>query len=493
MATKSKLSFTRTKIVATIGPASNTKETLSDMLEAGVDVFRMNFSHGTHDEHLKFYNIIRDISKTIAVMVDLSGPKFRIGMVDKPFEVKKGDVIILTSQDVVGSESSKRFTVSHSNLPNEVKIGSKLYINDGLVGLNVTKVEKTEIYCSVFAGGPISSKKGINAPNIPLSLYFPTEKDLYDAEFVLDNFDPEPDFFAISFIRRPEDVSQIRELLSKKYKRTKLIAKIEHQDALGQMDAILEAVDGVMVARGDLGIEVPTEDVPIIQKELIKKSNKIGKPVITATQMLESMTFNKRPTRAEAGDVSNAVLDGTDAVMLSGETASGNYPIDSIQYMDRIAKRAEDLLFKSLKTNIEFEEANINNPKSISENLGFAAFNLVHNLQIKAIIAITRTGSTAQIISKFRPLAPILACTGDEVTARQLRLVWGVDPILIPVVTSTEELIFKSIEACYNLGYLKEPDQVLVTAGSLLGGPAKTNLLQILNVADVLALKIKFP
>lgn len=488
----SKSSFTRTKIVATIGPASNTKPILEEMIDKGVDVFRMNFSHGTHEEHLKVYKTIREISKAIAVMVDLSGPKFRIGMVEKPFEAKKGDTIILTSQEVVGSETTKRFTVSHTNLPNEVKVGSKLYINDGLVGLDVTKIDKTEIICNVFAGGPISSKKGINAPKIPLSIYFPTPKDLDDAEFTLDNFDPEPDFFAISFIRRPEDISKIKEMLEKKYKRTKLIAKIEHQDALEQMDAILDVVDGVMVARGDLGIEIPTEDVPIIQKELIKKSNRIGKPVITATQMLESMTFNKRPTRAEAGDVSNAVLDGTDAVMLSGETASGQYPLDAVQYMDRIAKRAESLLFESIKTEVQFEEANINNPKSISENLGFSAFNLAHNMQIKAILAITRTGTTAQIISKFRPNAPILACTGDEVTARQLQLVWGVEPILIPVVTSTEELIFKSIEECNNIGYLEDKDQVLVIAGTLLGVPAKTNLLQVLNVSDVLALTSKF-
>ena len=490
MTTKS--SFTRTKIVATIGPASNTKEILTEMVEAGVDVFRLNFSHGTHEEHLKVYNIIREISKTVAVLVDLSGPKFRIGMVEQPFEVKKGETVVLTTDDVVGSEKQKRFTVSHDRLPQEVQVGSKLYINDGLVGLNVTEVQKNDIICKVFAGGPISSKKGINAPNIPLSLYFPTEKDIDDATFTLDNFDPEPDFFGISFIRRPEDIKEIKKLLEKKYKKTKLIAKIEHKDALTNMDAILNVIDGVMVARGDLGIEIPTEDVPIIQKELIRKSNQIGKPVITATQMLESMTFSKRPTRAEAGDVSNAVFDGTDAVMLSGETASGNYPIDSIEYMDKIAKRAEEMAFKSNEKELHFKDANINNPYSISENLGFSAFTLSKNLPISAILAITRTGNTAQIISKFRPKAPILACTGVETTARQLQLVWGVEPILIPVITSTEELIYKSVVTCYNLKYLEENDQVLIITGNLLGIPSKTNQIQVLQVADVLALKPKF-
>lgn len=490
MTTKS--SFTRTKIVATIGPVSNTKPILTELITKGVDVIRLNFSHGTHEDHLKVYKIVREISNSIAVMVDLSGPKFRIGMVEKAFEVKKGDTITLTTDEVVGSEQNKRFTVSHDKLPQEVKPDCKLFINDGLVGLTVTSVKGNDIICKVFAGGPISSKKGINAPNIPLSLYFPTPKDLNDAEFALDNFDPEPDFFAISFIRRPEDVKPIKDLLEKKYKKTKLIAKIEHKDALECIDEIIEVCDGVMVARGDLGIEVPTEDVPIIQKELIEKSNQIGKPVITATQMLESMTFNKRPTRAEAGDVSNAVLDGSDAVMLSGETASGNYPIDAVEYMDRIAKKAEESVFKNGQADLHFKDANIYNPISISENLGFSALTLSNNLPINAIIAITRTGNTAQIVSKFRPKAPILACTGDERTARQLQMVWGVEPIIIPVIRSTEELIYRSVVTCYEQDYLEVNDQVLIIAGSLLGVPSRTNQIQVLQVADVLALKSKF-
>ena len=492
MATKS--FFTRTKIVSTIGPASNTKKKLQELIEAGVDVIRLNFSHGTHEDHLQVYKLIRELSSTVAVLVDLSGPKFRIGLVDQPFEAKKGDTIILTtsSEDIIGSEESKRFSVSHPNLHAEVSKGSVLFINDGLVELHVQKITGKDIVCQVFSSGIISSKKGINAPDIPLSLYFPTEKDLDDATFTLDKFDPEPDFFAISFIRRPEDVSKIKELINARYKKTKLIAKIEHKDALKCIDDILQVCDGLMVARGDLGIEVPTEDVPIIQKELILKANQVCKPVITATQMLESMTFNKRPTRAEAGDVSNAVLDGTDAVMLSGETASGNYPIESVQYMDRIAKRAETMVFQTNQKEIHFKDANVNNPLSISENLGFSAFTLANNLPITAILAITRTGSTAQIISKFRPKAPILACTGDEKTARQLQLVWGVEPILIPIITSTEELIFKSVIKCYDLGFLTETDQVLVVAGTILGVPSKTNQLQVLKVDDILALKTKF-
>lgn len=489
MTTKS--SFTRTKIVATIGPASNTKEKLQELIEAGVDVMRLNFSHGTHEDHLRVYKLIREISKTISVLVDLSGPKFRIGLVEKPFELKKGDNLILTTDEVVGSEKSKRFFVSHPHLPQEVAQGSVLFVNDGLVELHVQKIQENDIHCQVFVGGPISSKKGINAPDIPLSLYFPTPKDLDDAIFSLDNFDPEPDFFAISFIRRPADVKQIKKLIQERYKKTKLIAKIEHKDALNCIDDILDVCDGLMVARGDLGIEVPTEDVPLIQKELIRKSNQVGKPVITATQMLESMTINKRPTRAEANDVSNAVLDGSDAVMLSEETASGNFPVEAVQYMDRIAKKAETMSFQAGK-DIHFKDANIDNPLSIAENLGFSAFNLTNNLPIDAIVAITRTGSTAQIISKFRPKAPILACTGDEKTARQLQMVWGVEPVLIPVISSTEKLIFESIMECYNLEFLEEKNQVLIITGNTLGVPSKTNQLEVLKVADVLALKDKF-
>lgn len=489
MTTKS--SFTRTKIVATIGPASNTKEKLQELIEAGVDVMRLNFSHGTHEDHLRVYKLIRELSNTVAVLVDLSGPKFRIGLVEQAFELKKGDEIILTTEEVVGSESSKRFFVSHPHLPQEVSKGSVLFINDGLVEIHVQEIKENDIICQVFVGGPISSKKGINAPDIKLSLFFPTQKDIDDATFSLDNFDPEPDYFAISFIRRPEDVQQVKKLIQDRYKKTKLIAKIEHRDALKCIDDILNICDGLMVARGDLGIEVPTEDVPIIQKELIHKANQLGKPVITATQMLESMTVNKRPTRAEAGDVSNAVLDGSDAVMLSEETASGNYPVESVQYMDRIAKKAEVMSFEADK-DIHFKDANINNPLSISENLGFSAFNLTNNLSIDAIIAITRTGSTAQIIAKFRPKAPILACTGDEKTARHLQMVWGVEPVLIPVIESSEKLIYESIMQCYNLEFLEEKGQVLIITGNTLGVPSKTNQLEILKVADVLALKTKF-
>jgi pyruvate kinase len=459
------------------------------MIESGVDVFRLNFSHGTQVSQKKTYDLIRNSiggSDTVAILVDLSGPKFRIGRVSKPFVARKDEIIILTSEEVVGNEKNKRLSVSHKNLPKEVKKGSTLYINDGLVGLTVQKVEGNDIYCKVFSDGPISSRKGINAPDIPLSLYFPTKKDLDDAKFVLENFDPEPDFFAASFIRRAGDLTELKHIIDKSFKKTKIISKIEHLDALDHIDEIIEKSDGIMVARGDLGIEIPTEDVPIWQKRLIKKCNLAGKPVITATQMLESMTTNKRPTRAEASDVSNAVIDGTDAVMLSGETASGKYPIDAIEYMDRIANRAESLIISKVTEGISFAD------KGVPEMLGYNAFVLSKNLDLSAIIAITRTGNTARIISKYRPHIPILACTGVIETARQLRLTWGVNPVLIPIITKTDELIFKSIKECLKKKYIQLKDSVLVVAGTLLGIPSKTNLLQILKVEDVLSLEHSF-
>lgn len=478
--------FTRTKIVATVGPSSNTKAILKKMIIAGVDVFRLNFSHGDHETHQKTYELIRSTADTIAILVDLSGPKFRIGEVETPFTAKKGDTIILTSEDVIGTETTKRLSVSHKNLPKEVKKGSTLYINDGLVGMTVSKVVGNDIHCKVFADGPISTKKGINAPDIPLSLYFPTKKDLHDAKFALENFDPEPDFFAASFVRKPEDLKELRSLIDDSFKKTKIISKIEHRDALKNIDEIIEVSDGIMVARGDLGVEIPTEEVPIWQKKMIKKCNDLGKPVITATQMLESMTTNKRPTRAETSDVCNAVIDGTDAVMLSGETASGRYPIDAIEYMDKIAKRAEELVYSDEETYSFIKGANM------SEMLGYSAYVLANNLNLQAILAITRTGNTARIVSKFRPKIPVLACTGVPETARQMRLTWGVDPILIPIVTSTEELIFRSIKECFKLKYVDEGDNVLIIAGTLLGIPSKTNFLQVLNVGDVISLESKF-
>ncbi|MHA1167158.1 MAG: pyruvate kinase [Candidatus Hodarchaeales archaeon] len=325
---------TKTKIVCTIGPASSKVSIQKKMLKAGMDVCRINFSHGTLEFYEDLFKKIRSITETdLGILVDLPGPKIRIGEVDGKHVLHKGDkFVITTEEDIVGD--NKRVSISHKTLHKETKRGHHLFINDGIVGLKVKKILKKDITCEVIAGGEISSRKGVNCPDVPLSLYFPTEVDLKKLEQAMKL---RPDYVAMSFIRRPEDIIPIRNILEEKYINIKLISKIEHRDAIKNFKQILALSDGIMVARGDLGIEIPTEQVPGVQKDIIRQCNIAGKPVITATQMLESMTYNARPTRAEASDVANAILDGTDAVMLSGETAVGNFPIKVIEIMDKIA------------------------------------------------------------------------------------------------------------------------------------------------------------
>lgn len=481
---------TRTKIVATIGPASDSAEKLVDLVEAGVDVFRLNFSHGTHEYHRNLFKLIKEVGgDRVATLIDLSGPKFRIGDVEEPFELTKGERLILTSREVVCGREERCVTINHKLLPQEVSPGNTLYINDGLVGLRVDKVvDNTDIYTTCFAGGPISSRKGINAPDVNLSISFPTKKDIEDVRFAM-KIGP-PDFFAASFVRKPTDVDKLRVLFKEFGCKVPVIAKIEHGDALKQIDAIVEAFDGIMVARGDLGIEVPTEDVPIIQKDLIRRCNVAGKPVITATQMLESMTNNRRPTRAEASDVSNAVVDGTDAVMLSAETATGRYPTDTVGYMDRIASRAEELVYSRSETYAQdiYKQCKEN----IAEVLGFNTYYAAKKLKPRAILAITRSGGTARLVAKYRPKTPIIACTAIPETARQLQLMWGVIPLIIPVATSIEDLIYHSIGQTYEEGYVGTDDLVIVIAGTLMGLPARTNLIQVFKVGEVLALEAHF-
>jgi pyruvate kinase len=467
---------TKTKIVCTLGPSSNTGSKLKNMIKTGMDVVRINFSHGTHEEHSKIIKLVRKTSNDIAILIDLSGPKFRIGEIKKPFEIKPGDKLVLTSEEIVGDRN--RVSVNHKLLPQEVSPKNELWINDGLVMLQVDRIEEdVDIHTTCIVGGSLSSRKGINAPQVPISLYFPTKKDTDDAKFALDY---EPDYFAASFVRREKDLKPLRELIEKAYKNTHLISKIEHRDALKNIDSIIKASDGIMVARGDLGLEIPTEDVPLVQKDLIKKCNIIGKPVITATQMLESMTSNPRPTRAEASDVSNAVIDGTDAVMLSGETSVGKFPIETIDYMNRIAHRAEEI-FKSKPLEIKYSE------ETLSEVLGHAAQYTASGLDLAGIIAITRTGSTARLVAKYRPKIPIIGATSFPTTYRQLNLVWGVNPLLIDIKTTTDQIILESVEKSLDRKFINEEDKVLVIAGTLLGIPAKTNLIQVVEVSEILS------
>lgn len=470
--------ITKTKIVCTIGPASEKPTVFKELVEAGMDVCRLNFSHGSYIDHKARFKLIKDTSDDLAVLVDLCGPKIRTG------EMKEGTVIktgqqFKVSADVSVEGNSKICTTNYPPLIEDADVGNHLAIDDGLLLLIVTKKTKNELVCKVLNGGPLKSRKGINAPDVPLSLHFPLEKDLEDIRYVLRKLDV--DFFAASFVRRKEDILKIREILDEVHSPIGIISKIEHRDAINNFDEILEVSDGIMVARGDLGIEIPTEDVPIVQKKLISKCNHIGKPVIVATQMLESMINNPRPTRAEASDVSNAIIDGADAVMLSGETAVGKFPIESVQYLEKIARAAEDHgLARPVGYGIE--------RPSITEVFGRGIYIISkeEHLNIKAILTNTRRGSTAKLVAKYRPKIPIIAGTPYPSTVRQLNLVWGVYPIQVKVTNSSNELKYLLTKEANERGLLKGEDQVLIIGGSLLGFPAATNLIQTMKVEDIL-------
>ncbi|MFX1282547.1 MAG: pyruvate kinase [Promethearchaeota archaeon] len=470
--------ITKTKIVCTIGPASEKPDVFKKLFEAGMDVCRLNFSHGSYSDHRARFELIKDISDDLAVLVDLCGPKIRTGEVKEGTVIKTGQEFKI-SADINVEGNSKICTTNYPPLIEDAQVGHHLAIDDGLLLLKVTKKTKTELVCTVLNGGPLKSRKGINAPDVPLSLYFPLEKDLQDIRYVIRKLDV--DFFAASFVRRKEDILKIREILDEVHSPIGIISKIEHRDAIDNFDEILEVSDGIMVARGDLGIEIPTEQVPIVQKDLISKCNRIGKPVIVATQMLESMINNPRPTRAEASDVSNAILDGADAVMLSGETAVGKFPVEAVQYMERIAKAAEDHGFsRPIGYGIK--------QPSITEVFGRGVYIISKedHLNIKAILTNTRRGSTARLVAKYRPKTPIIAGTPYPSTKRQLNLVWGVYPIQVEVTNSSNKLKYLLAKEAHERGILNPEDQVLIIGGSLLGFPAATNLIQTMKVDDIL-------
>lgn len=483
-----KKSWARSKIVCTLGPASNDKDTIMDLIKAGMDVVRINFSHGTHAEHKKTIENIRSFCEDVAILTDFCGPKIRIGEVSEPYIIHRGERLTLTSKNVIGTPENKLLSISHKTLPHETKIGDYLYINDGLIALKAIEVSKSSstIECEVRSSGTLSSRKGLNVPEAKLSLFFPTKKDLKDINFALDLA---PDFFALSFVRRADDVLKIRKLVDAKYKKIGLISKIEHRDAMNNIDEIIDVSDGIMIARGDLAIEVSTEAVPIIQKQLIRKCLKVGKPVITATQMLESMTFNQRPTRAEASDVANAIMDGSDAVMLSAETAVGNFPALTVETMNTIVKKAEEMVHQP---DIDFFQTKGNGELSYQEILGQASAQIVRYGKINAILAATRTGRTPQLVSKYRPLTKIIAATPYIETYRKLQLVWGVIPLLTKVTTNTDMMIFESVKKSVELGILKDEDEILVIFGSILGLPSSTNTLSTLSVSSILAMEQLF-
>jgi pyruvate kinase len=468
----------RTKIVATIGPATSTPDVLRELIEAGATTLRLNFSHGTHDDHLRSIRLIRQISfelnQPVGILQDLQGPKIRLGRFENgSIILNKGDKFTLTSH--LGPGTQERSSVTYDRLSEEVPEGATILLDDGKVEMVVEEVDRAakELRCRVVVGGPLSNNKGVNFPGVYLSIKALTDKDRKDLTFGLDQG---VDWVALSFVRNPQDVLEIKELISSAGKSVPVVVKIEKHEAIEQMESILSIADGVMVARGDLGVELPAEDVPILQKRLIATANRLGIPVITATQMLDSMVHSPRPTRAEISDVANAILDGTDAVMLSNETAVGKYPVEAVATMARIAIRTE----QEPKSQV-LEGTGRSIPNSISQAVG----KISEQLDATAIMSLTKSGATARNVSKFRPKTPILAVTPHVDVARQLQLVWGVKPLLVLDLPSTGQTFQAALNVAQEKGLVSEGDLVVMTAGTLQGVSGSTDLIKVEVVTAV--------
>lgn len=467
----------KTKIVCTIGPASESLETLENLINAGMNVARLNFSHGDHDEHLARIKNIRQASentgKLVAIMLDTKGPEIRThNMKDGRIEIVKGSTARVSMEEVEGTE--EKFSVTYSELINDVNPGSSILLDDGLINLQVTDIdhENGEIVTTALNTGVLKNKKGVNVPGVSVNLPGLTEKDKSDILFGLEN---DIDYIAASFVRRPSDVLEITEILEEKDKmHVQIIPKIENQEGVDNLEEIIAISDGLMVARGDLGVEIPAEEVPIVQKEMIRQCNAAGKPVITATQMLDSMQVNPRPTRAEASDVANAIFDGADAIMLSGETAAGDYPVEAVQTMYNIALRTESALL-----NQDAFALKAYDQEDMTEAIGQAVGHTAKNLKINTIVAATESGHTARMISKYRPKADILAVTFSNETARGLALQWGVQPTVSEKPTSTDDMFNLATQKTVEQGYAKEGDLILITAGVPVGEKGTTNVMKI--------------
>ncbi|MEY3464324.1 MAG: Pyruvate kinase 2 [Cyanobacteriota bacterium] len=471
----------RTKIVATIGPATESPQRLRELIAAGATTFRLNFSHGDHSEHAARIATIRAVSSElgahIGILQDLQGPKIRLGRFPGgPITLAKGDPFTLTSRDVECNQTIA--TVTYDKLADEVVAGSRILLDDGRVEMRVEQVDQAQqtLHCSVTVGGVLSNNKGVNFPDVQLSIRALTDKDRADLEFGLAQG---VDWVALSFVRNPSDLIEIRELIASHGHATPVVAKIEKFEAIDQIDDILPLCDGVMVARGDLGVEMPAEEVPLLQKELIRKANSLGIPVITATQMLDSMVSCPRPTRAEVSDVANAILDGTDAVMLSNESAVGDFPVEAVATMATIARRIERdypqrVIDSRLATTI---------PNAICQ----AVSTIARNLNAAAILPLTKSGATARNVSKFRPSTPILAITSEPRVACQLQLCWGVNPLLVPEQTSSTSTFSLAMGMAREQGFLRDGDLVVQTAGTLSGVSGSTDFIKVGIVSAVLS------
>jgi pyruvate kinase len=467
-----------TKIICTLGPASEDRAVLTELVKSGMNVARLNFSHGDHAEQGARMETIRDINKelgtTVALLLDTKGPEIRTHLFkDGITTLEKGSTVRVSMEEVEGT--NERFSISYAGLINDVEEGSTILLDDGLIELLVTGKDGVDIITEVRNTGVIKNRKGVNVPNVKLNMPFISEKDRSDMEF---GCDMDVDFIAASFVRRRQDVLDIKEILKAKgNEHIQIIAKIENQEGVDNLDEILEEVDGIMVARGDLGVEVPAEEVPVIQKDIIAKCNATGKIAITATQMLDSMQKNPRPTRAEVSDVANAVLDGTDAIMLSGESAAGDYPVESVQMMARIAVRMES----ELDYDLAIARALETSKGTVTGAIGLSVSDSVLDLGAKAVVASTWSGKTARAISRFRPAAPIIAATPNEKTVRSLALNWGVHPVLVEETKNADTLIEIGVDAAADKLDLAVGDVVMITGG-LPTGEGNTNFLKVHTV-----------
>lgn len=474
----------RTKIVCTIGPASESEEMLIKLINAGMNVARLNFSHGDHEEHKRRIDAIKKVrqmlQKPVAIMLDTKGPEVRLGRFQEgSAEIMAGDKFTLTTEEILGD--STRCTMTYKELPREVSQGTRILIADGLMELSVLDKTDTEVICQVVNGGMLSDRKNMNIPGATSKLPAITEKDIADLIFGIEN---EIDFVAASFIRKASDVLEIRKVLEENGgSYVNIISKIENQEGVDNIDEILKVSDGLMVARGDLGVELAAEEIPLTQKMLIKKSNEAGKPVITATQMLDSMIRNPRPTRAEVTDIANSILDGTDAIMLSGETAAGRFPIESVKTMATIAERTEQDLDYRQKVDRVGHMTEI----TVANAISHASCTSAYELGAAAIITPTQSGSTPRMVSKFRPKAPIIAATFTERVRRKLCLSFGVYSVLIQPVNSTDDLIEQSVNEAIAKEYINNGDLVVITAGVPAGVAGTTNLIKVHIVGNIAA------
>ncbi|MBP3475180.1 MAG: pyruvate kinase [Lachnospiraceae bacterium] len=466
----------KTKIVCTLGPSTDNESVLKQMMIEGMNVARCNFSHGTYDEHKKRMDMVKklrkEVGKPVAVLLDTKGPEVRVkDFKEGKVTLEEGQLFTLTAEEVEGTKD--KVSVTYNRLYEDLEVGMRVLIDDGLIEMKVEKVNKNDIVCRVINGGVVSNHKGVNVPDVDLSMPYISDKDRED---ILFGISQDVDFIAASFVQKKEDILQLRKLLEKNGgEDIKIISKIENAQGVANIDDIIEVSDGIMVARGDMGVEIPYEEVPVIQKKIIKKVYRAGKQVITATQMLESMIKNPRPTRAETTDIANAVYDGTSAIMLSGETAAGAYPVEAVRTMVRIAERTEqDVDYR--KRFFEFErEAN----PDITDAICHATCTTALDLNAKAIVTVTKSGRSARMVSRYRPESDIIGCATTEKVCRQLSLSWGVSPVLIKEEQEVFNLFDKAIMAAKKIGLLNEGDLTVITSGVPIGFSGTTNMIKV--------------